>query len=125
MFAQLRFGRIGEYKNRLLANGRAIKPSIQEGMVEVLNESVDISKDAAPVDTGFMKSRIYGIIISQTSCLLVSEAHYSYFVNFGHFTRAGTWVDAQPFFSLGMNHFMENIKRRILEKMLIAGAHIL
>jgi len=125
MFAQIRFGNIGQFKNRYLANGRAFKPSIQEAMVETLNDTVNVTKEVTPVDTGYMKGHIYGIIVSQTSCKLVSEAPYSYFVNFGHFTRSGSFVEAQPFFSIGMNHFAENITRNVIEKLLIAGFKII
>jgi hypothetical protein len=121
----IRFGNIGEFKNRLLANGRKFKPAIQDAMVEVLNESVNIAKETAPVDTGFMRDHIYGLIISQTSCQMISQAPYSLFVNFGHFTRGGTFVEAQPFFSIGVEHFTQNITQRVLEKLITAGAFIL
>ena len=125
MFVGIRVGEIGQFKGRVLANGRKMKPAIQEAMVEVLGESVDVSRDAAPVDTGFLKGHIFGIIISQTACKMVSEAEYSAPVNFGHFTRSGSFVEANPYFSLGMHHFSENIARRVIEKLLVAGMRIL
>lgn len=125
MFTSIRYGNIGEYKNAVLNTGHKVKPSISEAMTEVLAEAVDITREVAPVDTGYMRDHIFGVIVSQTSCKLVSEAEYSAHVNFGHFTRSGSFVEAQPFFSMGLNHFVENIRRRVIEKLLIAGMHII
>lgn len=63
-----------------------------EGMANLI---YGITQDLAPVDTGYLVEHIVVIEVAELVRAVVSEAEYSYFVEFGHLTRSGSFVPGQ------------------------------
>ncbi len=65
----------------------------------------DIRRDAVadaefhcPVDTGYLKSTVYGDLDETSGVIEVgARAHYALYVEMGHRSPSGRWVPAQPF----------------------------
>lgn len=60
----------------------------------------DDVKERAPVDTGALQAGYYSIQTGPTTAEVRSgdNIKYAAFVNYGHHTRSGSWVPAQPHF---------------------------
>lgn len=99
-----------------------IKPACQKAVHNTGAYIRDFAREGAPMDTGFMAGNVYlsdmeentygsGPGPTKPSQWLLPEvapsgdmeavvgaaAQYSIYVNYGHHTRSGSWVPAQPF----------------------------
>lgn len=57
----------------------------------------------APVRTGFMRDNIQAYQEGDMQWIVISEAYYSFWVEYGHLTVAGTFVPGQFFFTHAYN----------------------
>lgn len=91
---------IGEYKHEVLA--------------DVLGQVHDIAERTAPVDTGFLKSRVYSsTAVDGESGVVGDDADYALFVEEGHRVAyrgadgvihyTGDVVPPQPYLRVGLN----------------------
>lgn len=101
---------------------KGLKPAVQKAVTETAIGLQEDAKGNAPVDTGFLASSIYSVTPgygstydeaqmppgdsyqlpevtpdNDTSAIVGVSANYGIYVNYGHHTRSGSWVPAQPF----------------------------
>ncbi len=104
-----------------------LKPACREIITETVIDIANLVQANAPVDTGFMRDSVYYVTPDGASSygnaepsnddayLLPEETpandmqglvgvagNYGEFVNYGHHTRSGSYVPAQPFFDQAM-----------------------
>lgn len=84
-------------------------------MQQIIEDGVQYMKSKAPVDTGFLKANISGHVTGKSNAVITSSAYYSGFVNFG--TR---YMDAQPYFSDGIDYIMGRIQS-IFQQQVVAA----
>ena len=82
---------------RALRAIEARRQSVERAAAEFM---ADRARKLAPVDTGFLVSTIDVTAPAASDHVhVVCTAPYAVFVNFGHFTKGGAYVKAQPFMS--------------------------
>lgn len=104
-----------ELKNWITNTQTVLTKVENEVMQQLVTETVQYMQAKSPVDTGYMRSHISGHVTGKGNAIITSEAYYSGFVNFG--TR---FMDAQPFFSDGIDYINDRI-RRIMEDQVLAS----
>ncbi len=82
-------------------------------MQQIIQETVQYMQSKAPVDTGYMRANVRGRTTGKGSGIIESTAYYSGFVNFG--TR---YMDAQPFFSDGIDYIKARVQRIIQDQLI-------
>jgi len=115
------------YVNRWNILASELKPSLQKGLQTTGVQMVANIQANAPRRTGFMADNVYvsGPLVStygaggspssdeayllpevtpqdEYSAIVGAAADYSIWVNFGHHTRSGSFVPANPFFDRGV-----------------------
>ncbi|HEY0004529.1 MAG TPA: HK97 gp10 family phage protein [Pyrinomonadaceae bacterium] len=91
---------------QLRSNVGNVKEAVHEMAARLINQVAHGTKEdaieGAPEDTGFLKSKIEvteEATPEKPQAKLESGAPYSEPVNFGHHTRSGSFVAADPFFT--------------------------
>lgn len=73
------------------------KQQIDLAMNKLANNCQARAQQNAPVDTGFLKNSIHVVKIGDAHYQVVVGASYGIFIELGHHTRSGSWVEARPF----------------------------
>lgn len=96
---------------KLITDLQRLNDSAEDGMNKLLDdvseEYADSVRDYTPVDTGELKRSIDVDYISQHTRLVGSDADYAPYVEHGHATRNGGFVEGAHMFEKGM-HQLEN-----------------
>lgn len=61
------------------------------------NKAFKYAKYSAPVLSGFLQSNIDYQETGEIEVMVISNAYYSFWVEFGHLTKAGTFVPPNPY----------------------------
>ncbi len=75
--------------------------SVHEALVEAVTQTVDAAQAACPVETGFLRDSITGVVGAAGMSMeakVMATAYYAVFVELGHRTRNHTsFVPPEPF----------------------------
>lgn len=84
---------------RKFATAAAVVPAVAvpSGLDKAALLVLRRAKPKTPVDTGTLMLSEMKIDVSPTERDVVAFADYSVYVEFGHHTRSGSWVPAQPY----------------------------
>jgi len=89
---------------------------VGDTIFEVFDEAAGVARQEAPVLTGNLRANIFTEKIGNGAGLH-SMAPYSGYVDYGHETRSGSFVPAQPFFSNALAYIYQNLRERIVQKL--------
>ena len=100
--------------NRFDLTKREIREGVSTGVGKTLFEGEARAKELCPVETGNLrrenKTRFTPGALSGE---LLNEADYAAPVNYGHVTRGGTNVPAQPFFTQAEEHMRQRLESNV------------
>lgn len=74
-----------------------LQRQIAQTLVDAANTAVEIAQGLCPVETGYLQSTIGVGAISGSTVEIEATADYALFVECGHHTRSGSFVEPQPF----------------------------
>ena len=109
-----------DFKKFRAALARIDKNKIHSALHSALNSTasqlIPIIKSFTPVKTGLLKSSwnfeiLHGL--SGATLVIYNKTFYSQFVEFGHFSRSGTWVRGFFMLTKGVQNAEEILKKEL------------
>ena len=109
-----------DFKKFRAALARIDKNKIHSALHSALNSTasqlIPIIKSFTPVKTGLLKSSwefeiLHGL--SGATLVIYNKTYYSQFVEFGHFSRSGTWVCGFFMLTKGTQNAEEILKKEL------------
>lgn len=111
---------LDDFKKLRAALARIDKNKIHSVLHSALNSTasqlIPIIKSFTPVKTGLLKSSwnfevLHGL--SGATLVIYNKTYYSRFVEFGHFSRSGTWVCGFFMLTKGVQNAEEILKKEL------------
>lgn len=99
MSIKIKINRLEETLRYLKALHQDTSPAIAAALEILAQFGLERGQLYSPVRTGFMKSNMQYYQEGELTYVVISEAYYSWWVEFGHLTIAGTFVSGQFFFT--------------------------
>lgn len=109
-----------DFKKFRAALARIDKNKVHSALHSALNSTasqlIPIIKSFTPVKTGLLKSSwnfeiLHGL--SGATLIIYNKTFYSRFVEFGHFSRSGTWVRGFFMLTKGVQNAKEILKKEL------------
>lgn len=116
-----------DFKKFRAALARIDKNNIHSALNSTATHLIPIIKSFTPVKTGLLKSSwnfeiLHGL--SGATLIIYNKTFYSLFVEFGHFSRSGTWVRGFFMLTKGVQNAEEILKKELkreIEKIIKRG----
>lgn len=116
-----------DFKKFRAALARIDKNNIHSALNSTATQLIPIIKSFTPVKTGLLKSSwnfeiLHGL--SGATLVIYNKTYYSQFVEFGHFSRSGTWVCGFFMLTKGVQNAEEILKKELkreIEKIIKRG----
>ena len=109
-----------DFKKLRAALARIDKFKVHSALLSALNytatQLIPIIKSFTPVKTGLLKSSwnfeiLHGL--SGATLVIYNKTYYSLFVEFGHFSRSGTWVCGFFMLTKGVQNAEDILKKEL------------
>lgn len=105
-----------DFKKFRAALARIDKNNIHSALNSTATQLIPIIKSFTPVKTGLLKSSwnfeiLHGL--SGATLVIYNKTFYSQFVEFGHFSRSGTWVRGFFMLTKGVQNAEEILKKEL------------
>ena len=100
--------------SRIKESQRRTHRAIEEAIKEASRDLVETEQRLAPVATGALRDSIHIEDDSHGEPVVVVGVIYGADVNFGHHTRSGSFVPANPFWSVAIEQHKDDVALRVV-----------